>query len=267
MKRIDIRGEIASNYVGSIYEYARTHKGYPWIDYTCPAGVKATIDSLKDGEDLEIVVNSGGGDVMAGQEIYAMLKKASAAGHKTVCEIQSLAASAASMIACACDVVRMSSTSWFMIHCASSYAAGNHKDMEHMAKVLSVADEAIAQAYVGKTGASLEQVLAWMNDEDELWLSAPKCVEMHFADEIIQDDKPPITNTAYGISLSQELIEEIKNEMEKEKEKTAADAAAIEAVKAELEKTKAEAEKQAKALAILKDMKDFKRKRGGEEIC
>lgn len=217
MKTVDIRGEITSNYIGGIYEYARTHDEWFRADYTCPAGVKAVIDSLEDGEELEVIVNSGGGDVMSGQEIYAMLKKASAAGHKTICEIQSLAASAASMIACACDVVRMSSTAWFMIHCASSYAEGNHRDMEHMAKVLSTADEAIAQAYVDKTGASEEQVLRWMNDEDEFWISAKRCVELHFVDEIIRDNNRPITNSMFNTAMPPEMIEKIKNAMEKEK--------------------------------------------------
>lgn len=75
MKTVDIRGEITSNYIGGIYEYARTHDEWFRADYTCPAGVKAVIDSLEDGEELEVIVNSGGGDVMSGQEIYAMLKR------------------------------------------------------------------------------------------------------------------------------------------------------------------------------------------------
>ena len=195
---------------------------------------------------------------MSGQEIYAMLKKASAAGHKTICEIQSLAASAASMIACACDVVRMSSTAWFMIHCASSYAEGNHRDMEHMAKVLSTADEAIAQAYVDKTGASEEQVLRWMNDEDEFWISAKRCVELHFVDEIIRDNNRPITNSMFNTVMPPEMIEKIKNAMEKEKsEKEKSEKENPDKEKAEAETAKAaeETEQETKDAAKVAEMK------------
>ena len=86
-----------------------------------------------------------------------------------------------------------------------------------MAKVLSTADEAIAQAYVDKTGASEEQVLRWMNDEDEFWISAKRCVELHFVDEIIRDNNRPITNSMFNTAMPPEMIEKIKNAVEKEK--------------------------------------------------
>lgn len=227
MKTVDIRGEIVPNEWAGCYAYEKEVNPLFTADCTCPAFVQDVINTLEDGEELQIIVNSGGGDVMSGSEIHSMLKNASAAGHKTICEIQSIAASAASMIACACDVVKMHSTAKLMIHCASTSAGGNHRDMERMANILSTVDKSIAQAYVEKTGATESQVLEWMNREEGFWLDANKCVELHFADEVIHNKKFVITNSVCGdLSMTPEQIEKIKNTMEKEKtEKEQAEAA------------------------------------------
>ena len=64
---------------------------------TSPADIKAAIDGLKQGETLTVLINSGGGSVMAAQEIYSMLH-----GRQDVeIQIQSMAGSAASVIAMA----------------------------------------------------------------------------------------------------------------------------------------------------------------------
>lgn len=227
MKTVDIRGEIVPNEWAGCYAYEKEVNPLFTADCTCPAFVQDVINTLEDGEELQIIVNSGGGDVMSGSEIHSMLKNASAAGHKTICEIQSIAASAASMIACACDVVKMHSTAKFMIHCASTCTSGNHRDLERMANILSTVDKSIAQAYVEKTGASEAQILELMNHEEGFYMDANKCVELHFADEVIHNKKFVITNSVCGdLSMTPEQIEEIKNTMEKEKaEKEQAEAA------------------------------------------
>ena len=130
--------------------------------------------------------------------------------------------------------------------------------MEHMAKVLSTADEAIAQAYVDKTGASEEQVLRWMNDEDEFWISAKRCVELHFVDEIIRDNNRPVTNSMFNSAMPPEMIEKIKNAMEKEKsEKEKSEKENPDKEKAEAETAKAaeETEQETKDAAKVAEMK------------
>ena len=66
-----------------------------------------------DNGDIEVWINSVGGDVYAATQIYNMLK--SYKGKVTV-KIDSLAASAASVIAMAGDEVLMSPLSLLMIH-------------------------------------------------------------------------------------------------------------------------------------------------------
>lgn len=220
MKTVSIHGEIAVNDDALFYDW--------WgIEYTCPSDVNSVIESLEDGEELTVTIGSDGGSVSGGQEIYSMLRRASAAGHKVICDVSSRAYSAASMIAMAGDVVRMSPVSQMMIHCASTYAAGNADDMEKTAKILRSVDRAIVQAYVLKTGMTEEELLNLMSETT--WLTADECVKYHFADEIINDTQPRIMNVAFHSALTPEMIERARAEMKKEKEaKAAADAAAAE---------------------------------------
>lgn len=55
--------------------------------------------------------------------------------------------------------------------------------------------------------------------DKETWLTANQCIENGFADEIIRDEKPVITNAMVGkLSVTPEMIEKVKAE-KKAKEK------------------------------------------------
>lgn len=66
MAEVDIRGDIISNDDKWIYRWLE------W-DSTCPNDIKKAIDTKPENEKLIVKINSGGGSVMAGQEIYSML--------------------------------------------------------------------------------------------------------------------------------------------------------------------------------------------------
>ena len=71
-------------------------------------------DELESGSgDIEVWLDSPGGDVMAATQIYNMLKSYNG---KVTVKIDSLAASAASVIAMAGDEVLMSPLSLLMVH-------------------------------------------------------------------------------------------------------------------------------------------------------
>lgn len=214
MKTVNVKGEIIPNDYALYYDWFE-------MDYTCPSNIKDVISTLENGEDLTVIINSGGGDVVSGQEIYSMLKKISGE-HKVTVEVQSMAASAASMIAMAGDVVKMSPVALLMIHNASTCTAGDYRDMQHTAEVLQTVNAAIVEAYKAKTGMD-EDTLKNMMDH-ETWLTANQCLENGFADAIIKDEKPGIvTNAMIGkLSVTDEMIAKAKIEMkakDEEKEK------------------------------------------------
>ena len=82
---------------------------YDWfgIEATSPKKVIDLINQAKNNEDLEIEINSGGGSVFAGSEIYTALKSYNG---KVITKIVGLAASAASVIAMGGDIVLITPT-------------------------------------------------------------------------------------------------------------------------------------------------------------
>lgn len=214
MKTVTVNGDIICNDMKWIYD---------WLEYEscCPADVKNVIAELTDeSEELKVIINSPGGDVQAGQEIYSILKDIK---NPVTINVQSMAASAASMIAMAGDTVKMSPVALLMIHNASTCTSGDYRDMQHTADVLQTVNTAIMQAYIAKTCKTAEELKVMM--DKETWLTANQCLENGFADEIIKDEKPGIiTNAMIGrLSVTDEMIAKVKAE---KAAKDASDAAA-----------------------------------------
>ena len=112
-------------------------------------------DELNAGNgNITVWINSPGGDVFAAAQIYNMLK---AYKGKVTVRIDSLAASAASVIAMAGDTVEMSPVAMMMIHNPSTIAFGNTADMKHAIAMLDEVKEAILNAYEGKTVRPLQR--------------------------------------------------------------------------------------------------------------
>ena len=171
MPRIDIRGTIVPDNDLWIYEWFG-------IDATAPKLVRKALTDAKGG-DVEVLINSGGGDVMAGTEIYTMLREYTG---KVLIKIQSFAASAAAVISMAGES-EMSPVAQLMIHNVSSYAAGDNRDMEHMAQVLENANKSLAAAFTAKTGKSEAEVLELM--AKETWFTAEQAVKEGFVDRVM----------------------------------------------------------------------------------
>lgn len=197
--KINIKGPIISNSDAWIYEYFE-------MEATCPKMVDEAIEKA-NGEDLEVEINSGGGSVFAGSEIYTALK--SYKGNVTV-RIVGIAASAASVIAMAGKKIIMSPTAQMMIHNVSSYAAGDYRDMEHTAEVLKSANNTIANAYRLKTGKTQEELLSLM--DYETWMTADKAKELGFIDEVMfENDLQLVASTDYSGMLPQSVINKMRN--------------------------------------------------------
>ena len=202
---IDVRGDIISNDDKWIYD---------WMDWdsTCPDDIRNAIASLQPGETLTVNINSGGGSVMAGQEIYSIL-----AGRSDVeINIQSLAGSAASVIAMA-NTCKMSPVATIMIHNVSmSGASGDYHDMQKNAEILKTMNSALAEAYVAKTGKTKDEILKMM--DKETWITAGQALEMGFIDEV-EELQTQITNSIYGIRLTEEIRQQVTKEKELQNKK------------------------------------------------
>lgn len=206
MSRIDIKGDIVVN------EYQEFYDWFGW-ECTCPKSVQEIIDATPENETIDVYINSPGGHVTAGQEIYSLLRQ----DKRTRIHIQGMACSSASIIAMA-GHSDMSPVAMLMVHNVSGGASGDFHEMEKAQRELKSMNEALAGAYAEKTGMDMQKLLSLM--DRETWLTANQCVEMGFVDEI---DKPAQTNmyvNAYesGLKMTDEMLTKAKNEMAKAKE-------------------------------------------------
>lgn len=195
MKQIQVKGAIISNNDKWFYDWLE-------MDATAPKDIV-----LPDtGEDVEVIINSGGGDVYAGSEIYTTLRSYSGQVHV---KIVGIAASAASVIAMAGHRVEISPTAQIMIHNVSSGAYGDHKTLAHEAEVLEGFNKSIASAYTAKTGKGLEELLQLMGEET--WFTAEKAVEHGFADSVMFADQmaPSFVATKSSI-IPSDVIEKMR---------------------------------------------------------
>lgn len=177
---------------------------YDWFDLegTSPSKVQKAIDALDECEKLTVQINSPGGVVTAGQEIYSMLR----ALDNVEIQIVGMACSAASIIAMA-GPCYMSEPAMIMIHNVSSSAAGDYREMEKTADTLKRINKALANAYEIKTGKSEDEILKMM--DEETWLTAKDAIENGFADGYIEpnDDSTVLNSFGSGLSITKEQIE------------------------------------------------------------
>lgn len=202
---IDVKGDIISNDDKWFYDW------FEW-ESTCPNDVKNALNNAEPGEEVEVHVNSGGGSVMAGQEMYSLLRS----NPNVTIVIQSMAGSAAGVVAMA-GKNKISPVAMVMIHNVSMHgASGDYHDMQKNAEILKQMNAALAAAYTEKSGKSQEEILRLM--DKETWLTANQCLEYGFVDEIMKEEKNEsyFTNSYSGMRLTDELREKAVQEKAKQ---------------------------------------------------
>lgn len=199
--RVDIRGVIIPNDYKWFYDWFEE-------DSTCPRDVQKVLDAMIDGDELEVYINSPGGVIDVGSEIYTLLRLR----NNVRIYITGEACSAASIIAMS-GYCEMSPTALMMVHCVSSGVRGNHSAMEHMAEVLRTADAALSAAYVEKTGMTSEEVLEMM--EKETWLTAEQAKERGLIDAIMFEETevmPLVAGPMFALP-TEEQMEKVRRMM------------------------------------------------------
>lgn len=203
MKKIDVKGDIIADEEKWIYDYLE------WPS-TCP---KDITDALQDaeGDSVEVTINSGGGNVIAGSEIYTKLMNYD--GEVNINVIY--AASAASVISMA-GKSKISPTGLLMIHNVSCATSGDYRDMDHTSDVLKAANKAVASAYRDKTGMTEKELLKMM--DNETWLSADEAVEKGFIDEKMFSKKEPIAmyNSVSTHMINRDKLQKLKDKLQNE---------------------------------------------------
>ena len=152
--------------------------------------------------DVVLWINSPGGDCFAAAQIYNMLMDYP--GNVTV-RIDSLAASAASVIAMAGSTVEISPVGMILVHNPMTISIGDVQEMERAIALLAEVKESIINAYEIKTGMSRSKISRLM--DAETWMNAKKAVELGFADAVLTGEKNrPTSDEADGLIFSHAAV-------------------------------------------------------------
>ena len=133
-----------------------------------PNMLKEFIDGLAENEDIEIEITSFGGSCTAGNAMVSMLRSASANGHRTIAHVVSIAASMASVVACACDELIIDSNAFMMIHLPYTCVEGNYEQIRKEADTLELFTKSLVSVYRSKFNLTDEEIIALL--QAETWI-------------------------------------------------------------------------------------------------
>ena len=162
--------------------------------------------------DVIVRINSPGGDVLAGAEIYHALREHSATGKGTVTvHVTALAASAASVVAMAGDKILMNPTAYMMIHNPWSVGVGDADDLRLLADQLDEVAEGIIEAYRLKTGKSRAKLREML--DAETYMSAPTAIREGFADGLLyQPEEVPQETEMAARTVAARMVARIRED-------------------------------------------------------
>ena len=171
-----------------------------WGDEVTPQIFRSELNAAEG--DVDLWINSPGGDCYAAAQIYNMLMEYK--GNVNV-KIDGIAASAASVVAMAGSTVEISPLGMLMIHNPMTVSIGDTHEMERTIMFLAEIKESIINAYELKTGLSRAKISRLM--DAETWMNAKKAVELGFADSVLYADaQRPLTDTVDGLIFSRAAV-------------------------------------------------------------
>ena len=189
---------------------------WPWSESDVSAyNLSKEIEGL-DVDNIDVYINSYGGEVAEGLAIYNSLKRHKASV-KTVCD--GMACSIASVIFMAGDERVMNNASLLIIHNAWTYASGNAAQLRKEADDLDVISDASVKAYMEHVSISEEELRTLLDEES--WISSENALEYGFATTIIGEQKSGKASQSAKMTLKKLILsaaEDEEDEKEKEKE-------------------------------------------------
>ncbi|SJZ95324.1 Clp protease [Cetobacterium ceti] len=136
------------------------------------------LEALGDVSEIDVYINSDGGEVSAATAIYSQLRAHKA---KITTYVDGIAASAASLIFMAGDKRIMREASILMIHNPGLSAYGTSKQLRAAADFLDKLKEAVLTAY-NRADITEDEISKLM--DEETWMTAADALERGFATEV-----------------------------------------------------------------------------------
>lgn len=190
---------------------------FPWFEGDVSANnLSKQLDELTDVTEINVYINSYGGEVAEGLAIYNALKRHKAK-IKTYCD--GFACSIASVIFMAGDERVMNESSLLMIHNAWSWVQGNAEELRKQADDLEKITQASVTAYKAHSTLSEEEIKDLM--DKETWILPEEATEWGFATAIEKTEKANASQNAKMSLL--DIIKQHREELEKDGDPEGAD--------------------------------------------
>ena len=123
---------------------------------------------INANEDVELVINSPGGDVFNGLQMVHAIQDCH---YKVTARIEVMAASIAAVIALACDTVQIDRYSLLMLHNCWTFTAGNKEQLQQEIDAMAAIDTIIhniveEHCYDDSIGERMDSGDVWLTGED-----------------------------------------------------------------------------------------------------
>lgn len=188
-RTLEVRNK--SDSVAELIIYANIGKKFwPEDDTVSAKEVSDALSKLSSSvKELNIRINSPGGDVFEGVAIYNRLKELKI--KKTV-QIDGLAASIASVIALAGDEIVIGEGAMYMIHLPWTFAMGNRMEMENTINLLMEVEEQIIGIYARRTKISRMEIKKMLEADNGVgtWMDATEAKKKGFVDKTMEASVP-----------------------------------------------------------------------------
>lgn len=169
--------------------------------------IKKVLDEHPTASEIQLRIDSGGGEVNDGNSIYQTLMEYPAPVTVTVVN---KAYSMASIIAMAADRLIMGPTAMLMVHNPVGVCQGNSKEMRTAAEILDSHAKSLRQAYILKAKGKITEDRIQELMDNETYLSAKECLELGLCDEVI-GYKPEIEDSVDDMQIVDEQPQEDKS--------------------------------------------------------
>ena len=166
---------------------------FPWFEGdVSSANLSKQLSALGDVKQIDVYINSYGGEVAEGLAIYNALKRHKAK-IRTICD--GFACSIASVIFMAGDERVMNEASLLMIHNAWTYAEGNAEALRKQADDLEKITQASVEAYKAHSSLTEDEIRALMDAES--WILPDEAISYGFATSVEKTEKAKTSQNAW----------------------------------------------------------------------
>ena len=167
---------------------------WPWeeLGEVSAVSLSKQLEALGDVEQIDVYINSYGGEVAEGLAIYNALRRHKA---KVTTYCDGFACSIASVIFMAGDERIMNESSLLMIHNAWTYAMGNSAELRKQADDLEKITQASVEAYKAHSSLSEKEIKKLM--DNETWILPGEALSYCFATTVDKTENENASQSAW----------------------------------------------------------------------